>query len=139
MVTKIVKQVNVERITKDKPLKKVYAKPRFDNLNESLHFQKNMNTVEERVLSILTHDKYARKKDWWLMTLYWAKMGYIKLIIPESEINKITPPETITRVRRKIMKEAKDGKPDLKFLLNDQENLDIKESHSQLYKEYFRK
>ena len=139
MESKTIKYRPIERIIKEGNKKKIDASPEYSNLKESLHFQKNMETIENRVVSILKGDRYARKKDWWLIILYWAKMGYIKVIIPEEQIGKITPPESITRVKRKLIKEAKEGKEELQFLLKDKENIEIRESHEELYREYFRK
>lgn len=122
----------VEKIGDKKPII-----PDQDNFNESMIFQKKMSTIEERVKSILRSDKYARKKDWWLILLYWVKMGYIKIVVPLENLNKITPPESITRVKRRLISMAKKGDKELRWLLNDLENIQIREEHEQLYHNYY--
>jgi hypothetical protein len=111
--------------------------PEFDKFEESLHFQQNMDAIEDRVRVLLRSSKYARKKDWYLLLLYWAKMGYIKLIIPQDQLNKICPPESITRMRRRLFEKAKKGDESLKWLLYDEETLDNREKQEERYHDYF--
>ena len=111
----------------------------FERYTESDSFNILHNSVKDRVLSILKRDRLSRKNDMWLCLLYWIKSGQIKLVIPLSEFYKINKPESISRCRRELIKEAKSGVKELQFLLNDQETLLERENLKNLNTEYFSK
>lgn len=119
--------------------KGVTSKPDVKRLKESQDFAYRFNTVKERVASIMRTDKFSRKNDLWLLLLYYNKMGYIKLKIDVKEFSKITMPESISRARRKIFQDIREGNnPKMKYLLEDQETLDIRNNQEQHFREYFK-
>jgi hypothetical protein len=65
----------------------------------------HITKVKDMVIRILADDPKARNNDTWLITQVWQKMQHIKCFIPYEEIDNMIPPETITRVRRKIQNE----------------------------------
>ena len=109
----------------------------LDRYKESMDFKKKHLTVKSKVLSILRSDKQARKDDFWLMLLYYVKSGHIKLIIPLEEFSKINKPESISRCRRELIKEAKQGVKELQFLLKDTETLNKRENLENLNHDYY--
>lgn len=110
--------------------------PDFDRLDISQGFEKRFKTVKERVTSIVKNDKYARKHYWWLYLLYLAKMKQIK-IITKDNTTKITSPETVSRALRELVKEAKEGKEKLQFLLKDTETLEKREQERLNYETHY--
>jgi len=114
--------------------------PDLKRLKESESFSLRFKTIKDRVESILRTDKFSRKNDLWLLLLYYNKCGYIKLKIDVNQFNKIAMPESVSRARRKIFQEIREGKnPRMKYLLTDQETLDIRRNQETKYREYFRK
>jgi hypothetical protein len=105
--------------------------------NESLYFQNKYDKVYDRVISIMRQHPETRKYDYQLLLIYWAKMGMIKIIVPLSNLNKITPPESITRQKRKAIENAKAGDEYLRWLLKDESNLNIRSDHEELYHGYY--
>ena len=130
-------EIKVHEVLSREELKSALSEPSYDHFNESMIFQFKMQNIEERIKSILKTDIYSRKNDLWLLILYYAKMGMIKLIIPLEEFHKANPPETITRIKRRLIEKAKKGDESLHFLLNDTQNINIREDHSFLYQTYF--
>jgi hypothetical protein len=111
--------------------------PDNSRLKESDSFEIKFNNIKDRVKSILKFDKLARKNDLWLMLLYYNKMGYIKLQIDLKDFSKINPPESISRARRSLFQEIKQGKhPDLKFLI-DKDMDEVRKEYKELYHDYF--
>lgn len=129
---------------KEKPIKRVIKKgyptekPDLKRLKESSDFALKHDSIRERVISILRSDKFSRRNDLWLLLLYYHKMGYLKLKIDISQFNKIHMPESISRARRSIYQDIRENKlPQLRFLLDDQETLNIREKEEEKYREYF--
>jgi len=131
MVTKIVNQVEVEKV--------IDNKIRLNKLQESESFNIIHKNVKDRVLSILKGDKYSRKNDFYLCMVYWIKCGFIKMQIDLKDFDKVTKPESISRCRRELIKEAKEGNLDLQFLLKDKEVLDKRETLKELNRRYYAK
>ena len=94
----------------------------LDDLNK--RFDKRFETLRQKVIKILKEDEFARKKDWWLVIRLWAMSGHIKIITPMDKLLEINAPESVSRIRRSLVKEAKAGNKDLKFLIKDKELLD---------------
>jgi len=93
--------------------------PNKDSLKESMDFKLKHLTLKDRVISLMKRDKLSRKNDFYLCILYWIKCGHIKLIVPLEDFQKINAPESISRCRREIFKEIREGKhPKLKYLIN---------------------
>jgi len=106
-------------------------KPDLYTLNK--RFDKRFQTLRQKVIKILKEDDYARKKDWWLTLRLWAMSGHIKIIVPLDKLLEINAPESISRIRRSLIKEAKLGNKDLRFLLKDEKVLndrDVKAEES---------
>lgn len=115
-------------------------KPNTKRLRESDSFHIKFKTIKERIISILREDKFARRNDLWLLLRYYHKMGYLKLQIDVDKFNKIHMPESISRGRRAIYKEIREGKlPELKFLLKDEETLNNRELEEESYRDYFKR
>ena len=110
--------------------------PNVDKFKET-DFALKHNTVKDRVKSILREDKYARKNDFYLCLYYWIKCGYIKMEIDFKDFDKITKPETISRIRRELISQAKEGDEELQYLLDDTETLDKRETLKQLNQSYY--
>jgi len=126
------------------PNKGITEKPDFKRFKESSDFVLRRKTIEDRVKSILQGDKYAREDDLWLLLMYYVKCNMIKVIVPLQDFQKSHKPESITRARRHLVEKAKKVKkngepvyPDLQFLLNNQEVLDIRKNEEQKYREYY--
>jgi len=133
MVTEIINKCEVEKIEiMGDPVKiaknvkrtetSKQETPDLSDLNKK--FDKRFQTVREKVIKILKEDEFARKKDWWLVIRLWASSGHIKLITPMDKLLEINAPESVSRIRRSLIKEAKNGNQDLKFLLKDNDILD---------------
>lgn len=124
-ITKEVKNTQVESIE---------ARPRkYNETNFSIMHKK----VKDRVLSILRGDKYARQNDFYLCLVYWIKCGFIKTEIDLKDLQNITKPESISRVRRELITQAKKGDAALQFLLKDEETLNERENLNQLNQGYY--
>jgi hypothetical protein len=113
------------------------SKYKEDDFKESLYFQDKYDKVLDRVISIMREHPETRNFDWQLVLFYWAKMGMIKIIVPMDQLNKITPIESITRQKRKAIEKAKNGDENLKWLLKDKDNLEIREDHENKYHDYY--
>jgi len=94
-------------------------------------------TLKQKVLSIVKQDKLARKDYFWLCLLVWIKSNNIKFIIPLEDYHKMYKPESISRIFRELMEEAKKGKPELQFLLNDTQTLNKRDNLQELNRQYF--
>ena len=110
--------------------------PSEDRVKESADFSLRFTNVKDRVASILRTDKFARRNDLWLCILYWVKMGQIKIIVPMEDFTKANDPETISRARRKLVEEAKNGAEELKFLLDEKIN-EMRETRAMTMSNYF--
>lgn len=109
--------------------------PELKRINESMDFAKKHETILERVKYIIKYDKSARKgrnSYLWLLMVYYAKCGMIKIIVPLEDFWKITPPASIERARRELYKMAKEGDSDLKWLLDDTEFLEEMEHEEEM-------
>jgi len=104
---------------------------------ESITFNTKHNTVKEKVQSILRKDKYSRKNDFYLCLVYWIQNGDIQMKVDFKDFKKITKPETISRIRRELISEAKKGNKELKYLLNDEEILEERENLKTLNQAYY--
>ena len=114
--------------------------PDLSRLKDSDSFAIKFDNIKDRVISILQFDKFARRNDLWLLLLYYHKMGYLKLQIEVSQFNKINMPESISRARRSIFQEIREGKhPKLNYLLEDTKTLEIRKQQELNYEEYFSK
>lgn len=113
-------------------------RPKISELKET-NFSLRHNTVKERVKSLLRSDKYSRQNDFYLCLLYWVKMGFITTHIELKDFSKITKPESISRCRRELLKDAKQGDKDLQFLLNDNETLNKRQDLELLNHDYYQK
>lgn len=110
--------------------------PNYDNFNQSMTFQFKHDTIKQRVKSILMFDKFSRKNDLWLYLLYLVKMDFIDLKINIKQFNKVNPPESISRSRRLIYKEIKEGNhKELKYLI-DKDMEEIRKEEEGLYRGY---
>jgi len=117
--------------------KSVTDEPDLDRLKVSNTFEKNFDNIKDRVESILKRDKFARKNDVWLMLVYYAQMGYINLKIDINAFDKINPPESISRARRSLFEEIKQGQhPELKHLI-DHDMEQIRKECETNYHDYF--
>lgn len=112
--------------------------PSLEKFKESADFSLKHQKVKDRVLSILREDKYSRKNDFYLCLLYWIKCGFIKMEVDFKDFDRITKPETISRVRRELISEAKHGVKELNFLLSDEETLEKRENLQELNKDYYK-
>lgn len=70
-------------------------------------FVEEQKEIEKKVERLLEDHQLSRENDTWLTILYWNRVNGINFYIPYSDINKLTPPESITRARRKIQAEGK--------------------------------
>jgi hypothetical protein len=113
------------------------VKPRIDNFKENMAFNIKHNTVKEKVKSILRKDKYSRKNDFYLCLLYWIQNGDITMNVDFKDFKKICKPETISRIRRELISDAKKGNNELKWLLNDLETLDERDNLYNLNHDYY--
>jgi len=104
---------------------------------ESMTFNTKHNTVKEKVQAILRKDKYSRKNDFYLCLVYWIQNGDIQMKVDFKDFKKITKPETISRIRRELISEAKKGNKELKYLLNDEETLYERENLKTLNQAYY--
>ena len=114
------------------------TEPRYTNFKESMTFNTKHNTVKEKVKSILRKDRYSRKNDFYLCLLYWIQNGDIQMKVDFKDFKKITKPETISRIRRELISEAKKGNKELKYLLNDEEILEERENLYNLNHQYYK-
>ena len=112
----------IEKVEKKGKLTKT-EEPSIDIETLNKRFDRRFQTVREKVIKILREDEFARKKDWWLTIRLWAMSGHIKIITPMDKLIEINAPESISRIRRSLVNEAKNGNKDLKFLLKDKETL----------------
>ena len=108
-----------------------------DRLKESNDFALKHDTIQERVKFILKFDKFARKDDLFLLLLYYVKCNMIKLIVPLSDFHNIHKPESITRAKRYLFQKAKKGDKELRFLLDDKDNLEIRNKQEENYRDYY--
>lgn len=122
---------NIETIEQPK------IRPREENFKESMLFDTKHKTVKAKVQSILRKDKYARKNYFYLCLLYWVQNGDITMNIDFKDFEKITKPETISRCCRELVSDARKGNQDLKWLLNDTDTLDERESNQELNRNYY--
>lgn len=129
----------VERVGKKKPQELTPTElPRKEVFKESSDFALKHNTLKSKVLQVLRQDKYTRKDDFYLCLKIWILSNHIKLIVPLEDFGKIYKPESISRIRREIFKEAKTD-PKLKWLFYDTETLDKREKLQELYHDYYSK
>ena len=113
------------------------TEPRYTNFKESMTFNTKHNTVKEKVKSILRKDRYSIKNDFYLCLIYWIQNGDIQMKVDFKDFKKITKPETISRIRRELISEAKKGNKELKYLLNDEEILEERENLKTLNQAYY--
>jgi hypothetical protein len=111
-----------------------YGQERY---KDSIGFKFQHETLKSRVLSILRGDKQARKDDFWLCLMIWIKSDNIKLVIPLEDYHKIYKPESISRIRRELIAEAKSGVKELQFLLNNEEILEERDDLEELNHNYY--
>lgn len=107
------------------------------NIETAKPFDARFKTAKDKVLSILRNDELARKDDFYLCLLFWIKSNQIKLIVPLDKIFYLNKPETISRARRSLIRQAKKGEPNLQFLLKDKETLEKREEERQEVSNYF--
>ncbi len=79
--------------------------------------EKQFEDTEQVVRKILQIDEDTRNDDLWLILQYWEKKDHIKINIDKEKLHEMTPPETITRVRRKIQNSDGDLLPTLPQVL----------------------
>lgn len=90
-----------------------------DKIEKIRGFYKINETLRENIIKILKEDKYTRNNATFLCLVYWAKMNQIKILIPQDKFGEMTPTESITRALRKIKEQAREGDPELSFLLKN--------------------
>ena len=112
--------------------------PNINKFKESMNFNTKHNNVKDKVRSLLRQDKYARRNYFYLCLLYWVQNGDITMNIYFKDFKKITKPETISRVCRELVSEAKKGDKDLKWLLNDEDILNERDNLKQLNHNYYK-
>ena len=123
MVEIINKQINIEK----------EEKPKYD-----IHkFEREHMTLKELVKHIVKYDKQSRKDYFALCLQVWLSANQIQFLIPMSSYNKIYKPDSITRIFRELMKQAKKGDPELQFLLKDTETLDKRSNLETLNHNYY--
>lgn len=109
---------------KNKIIEKIEKEREFEDLNTlEKRFDSRFKTAKQKVLKILKEDKEARRNYFYLCLKVWILSNNIKLIIPLEKYGEMVKPETICRIRRQLIHEAKKGNKKLKFLLEDKENL----------------
>ena len=111
--------------------------PNLDRFKESMNFNTKHNTVKEKVRSLLRQDTYARKNYFYLCLLYWVQNGDITMNIDFKDFSKITKPETISRICRELISEAKNGDESLKWLLKDELTLNQRNELQNLNHDYY--
>jgi len=127
---------------KEKEIEKEVFNPKFNEFSKSYdlfeknkEFDKRFKTVRERTLKILKEDKFARKEKWWLLIRYWCSAGYIKIVVPKEHLFNIVSPESVFRIQRRLIQEAKKGNENLSFLIKDKDLINKNESLNQESKE----
>lgn len=68
--------------------------------------KKEFDTVRENVIWILREDERARNSDKWLLIRYWQDVNKVNCFIPYDQIQNLTLPETIRRVRQHLQAEG---------------------------------
>lgn len=104
---------------------------------ETKGFATRFPTVKNAVLSIMKNDEFARRNDLYLCLRFWAKKGMIEIIVPRKDFNKVTCPESISRARRKLFEEARKGDPKLRFLLKEEETINMRRDRETEVSNYF--
>lgn len=108
-------------------------KPKYD----SSKFEREHMTLKELIKHIVKYDKLARKDYFHLCLRVWISSNQIQLIVPMSSYNKIYKPDSITRIFRELMTQAKKGNEELQFLLKDTETIDKRDNLENLNHNYY--
>lgn len=128
-----------QKILQSQIRRKIYPTelPDVKRLRESNQFALKQDTVKEGVKSILRTDMLARTDYWWLEARYYAKYGFLKEVIILPKYKEKPSPGSIGRAKRQLYIEARAGKPELQYLLKDQEFLEKMQKQEELYHDYY--
>jgi hypothetical protein len=100
-------------------------------------FQRMHTTLKDLIKHIVKYDKLARKDYVHLCWRVWITSNQVQIISPMKDYSKIYKPDSITRIFRELIREAKKGKEELQFLLKDTETLDKRSNLENLNHEYY--
>lgn len=92
--------------------------------------EKEQKEVLQDVTEILAKDENTRNSDLWLCIQFWRKKG-IRVYVNYADLDKMTTPETITRVRRIIQNNQG------QYLPTNPETLYRRKVKEELLRQYF--
>lgn len=108
-----------------------------DKYKKYLEFEEQHLTLKELIKKITYYDKEARNNYFYLCLLCWIKSNQIQLIVPLKNYDKLYKPESISRVYRELVTEAKAGNKELQYLLKDEETLNKRENLENFNHSYY--
>lgn len=108
-----------------------------DKYKKYLEFENQHHTLKELVKKIVYYDKEARSDYTKLLIQVWLSQNAIQFIIPMKDYNKMYKAESVSRVFRELMTDARSGAPELQFLLKDTETLDKRSNLEELNHKYY--